>query len=588
MPSIRGGLPLLLVLGCKGKAEDTSATAATGTTTTTGGATSGTATTSPAWAPDIYCPGDPSGVCDDAAGTLHVGAGAVDITPACFESWEDPDENGEWDWNSEAFLDCGCDRLCAGDDGYPGPDEGEEDGEFQASWMAGFHTGRPAQGSHDPLWARALVLDQGETRIAFVVVDLVGWFNDEIDLTREELAAAGLDVDYLMVSATHNHEGPDTMGIWGKTATQTGVLPEYHAQVRTATVEAVAQAVAGLTEVASMTVGEVDIRDYSDQGARGFLRDSRDPNILDPAVGGAAFRDASGAVIASLGHFGNHPEAMADENVQITSDFADPMRRTMETGSSWDAYDRDGLGGTAIYVNGTVGGLMTPLGITVTDPDGGEWREYTFERNEVMGALMGEMALDAIEGGTEDTAPTIEVAAHSFLLPVDNWGFQAMFMVGIIDRETYDWDESQAIDDDNVPKVRTEVAVLRIGDLEMVTVPGELLPELAIGGFDGSYTDSPDTEIIDENNENPPDLSQAPEGPYLLEHLTTTYRWVIGLGNDELGYIVPPYNFQLSETLPWFEQAPGDHYEETNSLGPQTAPIYLEEAEKLIGWMNAQ
>jgi hypothetical protein len=63
-----------------------------------------------------------------------------------------------------------------------------------------------------------------------------------------------------------------------------------------------------------------------------------------------------------------------------------------------------------------------------------------------------------------------------------------------------------------------------------------------------------------------------------------TMNWIIGLGNDELGYIIPEYNYVLSERVPYIEEAEGDHYEETNSLGPGTATLVLEWADRLIQW----
>ena len=61
---------------------------------------------------------------------------------------------------------------------------------------------------------------------------------------------------------------------------------------------------------------------------------------------------------------------------------------------------------------------------------------------------------------------------------------------------------------------------------------------------------------------------------------------IVGLSNDELGYIVPPSDFLLNEDLPYLERTQDkrgeDHYEETNSTGPETGRIILETTEKLI------
>src|SRR5690606_19037856 len=93
---------------------------------------------------------------------------------------------------------------------------------------------RGLRGEGDGLWARAIVLDQGETRVAIVAVDLVGVFNDEVVQIREALAGT---VDHVVLSSTHVHAGPDMMGLWGRSITESGYNPEYAAQVRATVVE---------------------------------------------------------------------------------------------------------------------------------------------------------------------------------------------------------------------------------------------------------------------------------------------------------------------------------------------------------------
>ena len=566
----------LSLLACKDKDGDDSGSP------TDGGATDGG---TEAWSPDLHCPGDSA--CPDATGALSVGAAKVSITPTCFETWEDLDGNAEWDDDSEPYLDCGCDRLCEGDPGWTGADPGEGDGEFQPVWMAGFQNSRPAQGVQDDLWARAIVFDQGSTRIALVVVDLVGFFRPDVEAARALVAAAGLDVDHLIVSSTHGHEGPDTMGLWGQTETRSGVDPDYISTVHTAIQQAVTQAVADLRTVDRFQVGAVDVSTYHEQGVYNIITDLRDPIVIDEQMNGAAFWDADGEVIASLAHFGDHPESVADENLLITSDFPHKLRETMESGSTWAKQSRPGLGGTAIFVNGAVGGMMTGLRVDVHDPDGNVWSEYTHERTAVMGTLMGEMALDAIEGGQQVQAPTLRLVGERFRLPVENWGFQVLFLTGIVDRELFDYDPEENIDEENVPWIETELNLLQVGPLTLLTCPGELFPEVHIGGYDGSHVGSADAFLIDPKNENPPDLSQAPAGPYLKERVGAEHVWLVGLGNDQLGYMLPLYDFELHPTNPWFDEAEGDHYEETNSLGSQSVPLYEAQVDAMLGWLAA-
>lgn len=68
---------------------------------------------------------------------------------------------------------------------------------------------RPATAAHDPLHARALVLDDGETALAIVVVDSCYVPRDILDQAKERASeATGIASDYMLVSATHTHSAP--------------------------------------------------------------------------------------------------------------------------------------------------------------------------------------------------------------------------------------------------------------------------------------------------------------------------------------------------------------------------------------------
>ena len=61
---------------------------------------------------------------------------------------------------------------------------------------------------------------------------------------------------------------------------------------------------------------------------------------------------------------------------------------------------------------------------------------------------------------------------------------------------------------------------------------------------------------------------------------------VIGLCNDELGYIVPPSDFLLNKKAPYIERTMDkfgeDHYEETNSVGPACAQCIADAFEQAV------
>ena len=556
----------VLLSGCRDKAEDSAEDAG--------------------WRPDVVCPGDAG--CETLGdGQLYAGAAALTITPTCFESWEDLNEDGEYDRNDEAYFDCGCDRLCEGDEGYPGPDDGEEDGEFQAIYIAGFGSNRPVAGVHDDLWSRTVAFRQGDVTVAIVSVDLIGVFFNEVEQIRQDAADAGIDVDHIILSSTHNHEGPDTLGQWGRQLGESGYNPAYMAEVRATIVQSVAEAVDGLVP-ATLSVAEADISTYSEEkGTRNVVYDHRDPKIIDRFIRTAWLKDEAGATIATVVNFGNHPEALSSANTLVSSDYVDATRRGIEDGIAYPDGTIAGVGGVCVYISGALGGMMSPLRIEVTDGTGQTYSEASFEKSDALGNVMAELVLDSLESATPADSTDLALRARTFLLPIDNVAFQAAFLLDMFSRPVYGVDTADMqFDDENIPQLLTEVDLFDLGPIRMLSVPGELLPELAIGGYDASEGQpfTPLEPLIDEGNPNPPDLSAAPEGPYLFDRMGGTYNWIIGLGNDEVGYIIPPYNYQLHESTPYLQEPDGDHYEETNSLGPETAPLIEAAVIELLEW----
>src|SRR5580765_1824289 len=74
-------------------------------------------------------------------------------------------------------------------------------------YVAGFGFNRIATGVHDPLMARAVVIEHDHDRIGFLSVDVVGLFREQVLAIRKRLPG----IRYLLVASTHNHEGPDTL-----------------------------------------------------------------------------------------------------------------------------------------------------------------------------------------------------------------------------------------------------------------------------------------------------------------------------------------------------------------------------------------
>jgi neutral ceramidase len=75
--------------------------------------------------------------------------------------------------------------------------------------MAGYYSERGAEGVHDPLKAKAVVLGAGETKAALVVLDLISTLRSTTEAARALIEAeCGIPGSNVMISATHSHTGP--------------------------------------------------------------------------------------------------------------------------------------------------------------------------------------------------------------------------------------------------------------------------------------------------------------------------------------------------------------------------------------------
>ncbi len=503
-----------------------------------------------------------------------------------------PDANGsERDGKPDYFLDCGRDQKCPGDPGYTAPDTDgtENDGKYQGMWIAGFGNTTPAYDVHDDVWARAVVMQNGDVSIALVSLDAVGLFHDDVERIRERIAKRNMGVpDYVLLSSTHTHESVDTMGQWGPIK---AVIPERGVDdvwLRDVLIEGVAQAVSDAM-LSSKPAKVFSAQPRLGQKTREVLRDSRDPFISDDTVTALKFTEAqSGVVIGTLVSWANHPETLAESNNSISSDFVWALREGVEKG----VFKRDGslvaagAGGTCVYFSGTVGGLMTTLGIKPTSVDGDVPVDRSFAQTKTVGDIVALTALEGLAGATEEKAPNLAFGAQTLKLPIDNETFRLLTLPGvnILKRPVLDFDRNKGVSPDNIPFVLSEVSKVQLGGVRFVGVPGELFPELAVG-FDAQYAFG--GPLIDPANPAPPDLAKAPMGPTLKAQLGGEKPVVLGLANDENGYLIPEYDYVLHPTRPYSEQALGDHYEETNSLGPRTTPLVMGALKGLLEWEPA-
>lgn len=113
---------------------------------------------------------------------------------------------------------------------------------------------------HDELHARCLVLDDGRTRLGFVVCDNVGIAREVFDEARKQVTAAtGLPGDHLLMASTHTHSAVSARGkgITGPEAGSPVGLDEYQAFLARRISDGVRRAIANL-EPAQIAWGQAD------------------------------------------------------------------------------------------------------------------------------------------------------------------------------------------------------------------------------------------------------------------------------------------------------------------------------------------
>jgi hypothetical protein len=187
--------------------------------------------------------------------------------------------------------------------------------------------------------------------------------------------------------------------------------------------------------------------------------------------------------------------------------------------------------------------------VTVRDPFlNEEFKKPTHEKARAVGHQLAARILPALTNrsvSATNFAP-ISIRARTLPLPVDNPGYLAAPVLGLLDRGHTGW-----------KRIRTEVAVVTLGDAAIACVPGEIYPEIVNGGIE----QAPGA-----------DYALAPvEIPPVRAFLPGRVQFVFGLANDEVGYLIPKSEWDRKP--PYLYGSKKAIYGEVNSCGPESAAI---------------
>lgn len=372
--------------------------------------------------------------------------------------------------------------------------------------------GTPAMptGKKGDLFVRAIVLEKGATRVAIVSVDNLGWPAYLGDRSRKLIK--GISPENVLIGATHAHSAPDAYGFTDEKG-NTGADLKYLDWCVTQIADAVNEAVAKLEPASLKTAvgeakGKIAYNYYAEK-----LYDPRCGIIQAIAISGKN----KGKPIATLVNYAIHPEILGTARKLISPDLCGPL------------YDRieSKVGGMAIFMNSAQGGMITADNRRENGGQANDWDECIR-----IGNLLADEALRIVEQAPLQENPDIYCASKEIRFPIDSELLRYVFKHSPF--------AAKSGNNDNFNAVSTRLNLLNIGKAQVITIPGEALPNI---GF------------------------------YVKRNMKSDQSFLFGLTNDAFGYMLTREDFSSFERY---------NYISRTSLGEKTGNIYVEEALKFI------
>lgn len=372
----------------------------------------------------------------------------------------------------------------------------------------GIGTPKPTQEKKGDLFVRAFVLEKGTTRVAIVSVDNIGW--PSVLGNKSRALIKGIPPENVLIGATHTHSAPDAYAFpdaSGKSNADLGYLDKCVRQIADAVNEAV-----GNLQPASLKIavgeakGKIAYNYYADQ-----LYDPRCGVIQAIATSGAR----QGKPIATLVNYAVHPEIIGSGRGILSPDLCGPL------------YDRieSTVGGMAIFMNSAQGGMVTADNRRESGKEASDYEECTR-----IGNLLADEALRIVKDAAMVDNPNLSCAARKVEFPVES-----EVMKFIIKNSPLKYDISSA------GKVTAQVNLLNIGPAQVLTIPGEALPNI---------------------------------GYYIKRKMPTKFPFLFGLTNDAFGYMLTKVDFNSFKRY---------EYVSRTSLGEMTAEIYMD---AVLKWLD--
>ena len=333
------------------------------------------------------------------------------------------------------------------------------------------------------LTARAMVMQQGDTSVAVVSLDLLGFPSVLGDRVRAQVTE--IRPENVLISATHCHSAPDCYAFPDGKGGHTGNL-EYIDFVCKRAAEAVNDAYqrlqpAWLRVATGEAEGKIAYNYYA-------------PDLYDRRMSVIQAVSPEGATIATLVNYAIHPEVLGADVGILSPDLVGPLCDHLE----------GELGGMAMFVNGAQGGMITADNRDLDRPSNalrGYWHDdRTWDECLRIGRKMATEGLRIIASAPVQKNPSLYCKALDLTLPVES---DAMWYIIRQSPLKYPHGADRTI--------TTRLNVVNLGNAQILTIPGEAMPNI---GF------------------------------YLKRKMHGEHNLLFGLTNDAFGYILTKVDYQ--------------------------------------------
>jgi hypothetical protein len=341
----------------------------------------------------------------------------------------------------------------------------------------------PSKEKKGELTARAMVFRKGETSVAVVGLDLLGFPSALGDRVRAKVKR--IPAKNILIGSTHTHSAPDCYAFPTPTGGHTGDL-KYMDFVCDKAAEAINEAIDKL-EPASLKIG-------TDEAKGKIAFNYYAPDLLDRRMSVIQAKNKDGKTIATLVNYAIHPEVIGNGRGITSPDLVGPLCDKIEA----DA------GGLALFMNGAQGGMITADNRDFSkprDPQRAYWEGIgTWDECLRIGHLMASEAQRIVKDAPEQKNPALFCDDINVRFPVQS---TIMWLVIIASPLKYAHNNDQSIN--------TRINLVNIGNAQILTIPGEALPNI---GF------------------------------YLKRNMKGKHQLLFGLTNEAFGYILTKVDFK--------------------------------------------